>query len=70
MRREFVVSLEMPWGVTVPEMEQYIEVAVGTWHGGMDPDAPIFDLDGDTVRCHRIAKKRKKKESEDASSAE
>lgn len=54
--RQFVVSVEMPAGVTVEEMEAYIEQAVGCWKGGKDPESPIYDLDGKTVRAVRLSR--------------
>ena len=47
---KFTVALEMPEGVSTSEMETYIEEAVATWRGQLDPDDPLFALDGDSVK--------------------
>lgn len=56
---QFVVTVELPEGVTVAEMTGYIDRAVSCRKGGMDPDSPIYDLDGKTVRVRHVPKKRK-----------
>lgn len=54
MKRKFIVTLDMPQNVTVREMSLYIEEAVATWHGQEDPETPIFDLDGDSVKVKPV----------------
>lgn len=54
--QRFVVSVELPPGVSVEDMEAYIEESVGCWKGGKDPESPIFDLDGETVRVARLSR--------------
>jgi hypothetical protein len=58
MKRQFVVTLDMPKGVTADEMATYIEESVAVWKGHMDPDEPLFDLDGDSVRAKAVPRKR------------
>ncbi len=60
MRREFIVSLKMPEGVSVREMTGYIESAVSIWKGSMSPEDAIFFLEGDSVRVRCAPIKRKK----------
>jgi hypothetical protein len=61
MRRSFIVSLEMPKSVTVPEMKEYVESAVRVWKGQLHPDQPIFDLDADSVQVTPVKQRRRKK---------
>jgi hypothetical protein len=58
-RREFVVRLDMPEGVTALEMEGYIEDAVACWKGRCGPDDPIYNLDGKSVRARLVPQPRK-----------
>jgi hypothetical protein len=60
LNRSFIVSLDMPRGVTVPEMQQYIESAVRVWKGQLMPEQPIFDLDADSVQVTPVKQRRKK----------
>jgi hypothetical protein len=55
-RVSFVVSVEQPDDVSVPELREYIREAVGAWCKGTCPDDPIFDLDADKVRVRRQRK--------------
>lgn len=54
--RQFVVTVEVPPGVSIEEMEGYIETAVACWKGGGDPESAIYDLKGDTVRVARLSR--------------
>lgn len=54
--RQFVVTVEVPPGVSVEEMEGYIEEAVAVWKGGGAPESPLFGLKGDTVRVARLSR--------------
>ena len=56
MKRAFQVTLEMPRGVKVGEMSDYILDAVQTWKGQLHPDDPLFDLDYETVRVVSLGK--------------
>lgn len=59
MKRKFIVTLEIPRGVTVSEMKNYIEDAVACWKGGGDPEGALFDLDGDSVKVVAVPVKKK-----------
>lgn len=48
--RKFIVELEVPALVTIPEMCSYIEEAVSTWVGGMDPEDPMQELDRENIK--------------------
>lgn len=50
MKKSYVVTVDVPTGVSVPEMREYIREAVGCWCRGMNPEYPIYDLDADKVR--------------------
>jgi hypothetical protein len=50
MKRQFIVTVEMPNGVTVKEMKEYILDAVATWKGQLDPECDLFWLNSDKVR--------------------
>lgn len=49
MKARFLVTLEIPDGVTPSEMLCYVGEAVSSWCKGTDPEEPLFDLDRDTV---------------------
>lgn len=55
MRRSFIVSLEMPEGVTPIQMAAYIEREVACGRGGREVNAPLLGLDGDTVSVEPVA---------------
>ncbi len=44
----FSVTVQLPKGVTIPQMQAYIRDAVGGWKGGMSP-SEFDDLDVFTV---------------------
>lgn len=56
--RQFLVTLTLPPGVTVEEARIYVEEAVAVWCGGKDPESPIFDLDGKSVRVKSVSRRR------------
>lgn len=58
--RQFIVTVDVPKGVTLPEMCDYITEAVGVWKGQLHPDERLFDLDGDSVKVKSIPAKKKK----------
>lgn len=58
MKRTFTVTVEMPSGVTIKEMKQYINDAVRNWAGGYDPELPIFDLDRSSIKVKHTPKKK------------
>ena len=49
-RQSFVVTCNIPEGCTVKDVREYIDDAVSVWKGSMDPESPIFDFDGNSVR--------------------
>jgi hypothetical protein len=53
-KRLFIVSIVPPRGATIEEMNRYVEVAVRSFCGGMDPQEPMFDLDKSTVNVQHI----------------
>lgn len=56
---EFVVRLAVPEGVTIREMQAYVQAAVKSWRGGLCPDDdPLFDLDSDKVKVTRPHRKK------------
>jgi hypothetical protein len=50
MRARFLVSLDLPSGVSLEQMRQYIEDEIKTNIGRLPPDEPLFDLDRDSVK--------------------
>ena len=58
-RKSFKVTLDVPEGVSIAEMRDYIETAVRTWCGGGCPDDPIFQLDGDSVKVTQLREVKK-----------
>lgn len=61
MNRSFIISLDMPKGVTVPEMQQYIDSAVRVWKGQLPPEEPMFNLDRDSIRVTVVKQRRRKR---------
>lgn len=55
--QEFVVKLEMPEGVSIAEMKEYIEDSVVSCRGRLPPD-PLPGLDRDKIRVIRPRLKR------------
>lgn len=53
MKRSFTVVVDLPPGVDVVMMAEYIQDAVQGWTGGMDPQHPLgcVDLDVVSVAC-------------------
>ncbi len=57
MRTKFVVSVEIPEGASVAEMQAYIDDAVAGWAGSLNPhDDPLFDLDRSKVKVTKLRK--------------
>lgn len=67
MKKSFVVSLEIPDGVSVTEMREYIRDAVGWWCKGTNPEYPIFDLDANKVRVKVLKTDSRKRDRAGAS---
>jgi len=42
----YTVSVVLPEGVSASMMKEYIQTAVASWRGGMNPEDPLFGLDG------------------------
>ncbi len=62
MRTKFIVSVEIPLGATEADMKGYIEDAVSTWAGSLNPhDDPLFDLDRDKVKVTKFRKFNRQK---------
>lgn len=53
-RATFLVSLDVPEGCTLAEIEGYIREAVQTWKGQGDPDEPLYELDWRSVKVKRV----------------
>lgn len=45
MKRTFTVTVDLPQGVDVVMMAEYIHKAVSCWTGGMDPEHPLGCID-------------------------
>lgn len=55
MIRLFLVTVDLPKDVTIKQMRDYIEEAVGTWCRSLDPENnPLFDIDADSVKVRRV----------------
>lgn len=50
MTTKFIVTVEIPEGMTQAEMASYIKEAVRCWAGSKDPDSAIFDLNRKSVK--------------------
>ena len=61
--KPFKVEIEMPPGVTVSEMKQYIEEAVQGWCGGLRPESPLCDIERDHVRVTAMHKRKRPKKA-------
>lgn len=59
MNRAFIVSPDMPRGVTVPEMQEYINSAVRVWKGQLFPEEPLYNLDRDSIHVTAVKQRRK-----------
>lgn len=46
----FNVTVTLPPGMNLKDMQDYVRDAVKSYKGGMDPQDPTFHLDPDTVR--------------------
>lgn len=56
-KTSFKVTLQIPEYATLSDVKEYIIDAVRTWKGQCHPDEdPMFELDGDSVRCTLIKK--------------
>jgi hypothetical protein len=60
-KAQFQVSVQLPEGCTLQMMKNYIEDAVCCWKGCYEPEAPVFNLDANTVQV--ITKRQSKKNS-------
>lgn len=54
----YVVKLKRPGGVTMADIEDYIEEAVSAWKGRLDPLDPMFNFKGESVSAKRLTKTR------------
>ena len=60
MEREFNVSLIVPEGATLAMVTSYIEEAIGAWRGSLNPEDPMFYLDGELVKVTHVPKRKSK----------
>ena len=58
MKKQFVVSVQMPDGATVDAMRAYIEDAVTAWRGQLPPDDPIIYLVRASVKVKSLRNRR------------
>ena len=54
MKQTYQVTLDLPDGVSKKEMAAYIEEAICSWKGGIDPEDLISDLDISSVKVRQI----------------
>lgn len=60
-RRQFLVALDVPPGVTARAVREMIADVVSYGAQTGDPDDPIFDLDGDSVRVSIVPRTKNAK---------
>lgn len=49
MKKAFIVQIDVPSGVFVQDVREYIEQAVISHCGGLNPSDPLFELDRSSV---------------------
>lgn len=54
MKRQFVVTIDLPEGAKVNETRHYIFDAVTTWRGQLHPADPLFGLTDQDVHVKRL----------------
>lgn len=52
--KAFKVKVEVPEGVSVREMQEYIRDSVQSWKGCFRPGCDLFNLNPDKVTCTPI----------------
>lgn len=57
MKKQYVVTVDIPCQISVREMEWYIRDAVRAWKGGGDPDSVLFNMDSDAFTVKPIKDK-------------
>lgn len=55
-KRSFIVTLDLPRGVGVRQMVQYIRTEIKANIGRLDPEEPLADLDRDSVKVKFVPK--------------
>jgi hypothetical protein len=60
VKRQFLVTIDMPPDADVTEATEYIEEAVMCWRGGMDPQEPMADLDARSVLVKPLPRTKKR----------
>lgn len=60
-KEKYIVTIDRPDGVSVRNMVEYIEDAVGCMCGGYNPLDPIFDLESNSVKAKRLIEKNREK---------
>ena len=59
MKRHFIVTVDVPEGVTITEMAGYIHGAVRVEAGSLNPDEdPLFYLDRESINVQHATAKR------------
>jgi len=57
-----VVYLDVPREASLDDVQYYVQNAVASWHGSLDPDTdPMFDLASDDIRVPRAHVKMRQK---------
>jgi hypothetical protein len=59
MRHSFMVSLNVPEGCTIADVKSYLLDCASAWKGSLDPQDPLFGLDGDSVSVRSIPRKHR-----------
>jgi hypothetical protein len=59
MRKDYRISIVVPKSVEDYEIRSYIEEAVASWKGSMDPDDAITHIDENSVRVYKLQKQRR-----------
>jgi len=60
MFKEFKVRVEMPEDVYIADMREYIQVAVESWKGSLNPEEGLFWMDADKVKVTQLYSPRSK----------
>lgn len=61
-RDSFLVTLKIPFEISVTEMEQFIEDAIMAWGIHKNPEYPIYDLNSNPISVRHLHVSLPKKE--------
>lgn len=61
VKRQFLVTLEMPENVTLNKMAVYIEEAVASWKGKLISSDPMSEFKGSSVKVKSVPLPKKEK---------